>query len=563
MQYRETDFAFFSRLCEDEGIYYYFTHEEGKHTLVLSDSTAGYSDSQDASAAFGTAQQGMEEVITSWDPSHSFQSGKWELIDFDFEAPNAPVKGTTATVLDNAAFKKWERFDYPGGFVKAADGATLSRLRMEADEAAYCVVEGESGFRAFAPGQKFTLKDHPVAAEKNRKYVLHTVRHEAQDFSHLGNQAAPPFYANRFSCLPDTVKFRPPPATPRPIVHGPQTAIVTGPSGEEIHVDKYGRIKVQFHWDRLGKKDDKTTCFVRVAQMMAGKNWGAVFTPRIGMEVVVEFLEGDPDRPLVVGAVYNATNMPPYGLPANKTQSGIKTRSSKQGDAAAFNELRFEDKKGSEEVYLHAQKDFKRKVENDDTLEVDHDQKITVTNDRSLTVEKGHETIKIDAGNRTTTIAKGDETLTVSKGSRTVTVGEGNDVHTVSKGDRTVTVDKGNDTHTVGAGDRVVNVDKGNDTLTVKMGDETVNVKKGNYSLKLGLGDVTVKADAGKVTIQAMQSIELKVGANSIKIDNTGVTIKGTMVKAQASAMCEVKGAITQVKGDGVVKVQGGMVMIN
>jgi type VI secretion system secreted protein VgrG len=563
VQYRETDFAFISRLMEEEGIYYYFTHEDGKHTLVLSDSASGYGDGLDASLQYAASVQGAEQALFGWRPGYAFQSGKWTLDDYDFEAPGTDLQASTSTVLSISAFKSWERYDYPGEYTKKADGTNFSRLLMEADEADYQVCDGESGYRGLGPGLKFTLAGHPVAAEQGKAYVPTLIRHQASDNSHVGNQREPPRYSNSFSAVPAATIARPQRLTPKPIVQGPQTAVVTGPSGEEIYTDKYGRIRVKFHWDRLGKSDETSSCYVRTAQIMAGKNWGAQFIPRIGMEVVVSFLEGDPDRPLVVGCVYNGDNLPPYTLPDNKTQSGFKSRSSTKGDAAMFNELRFEDKKDSEEIYFHAQKDFKRMVENDDTLQVDNDQTITIKNNRSLTVSDGDETIKISSGNRTTTISTGNESLTVSKGKRDTTISKGNETLTVGEGNRTVTVSKGNDAHTVSKGNRTVTVSEGNDTLTVTKGNETVDVKQGDYSLKLGMGNVSIKADAGKATIEAMQSIELKVGANSVKIDTTGVTIKGTMVTITGDAQCQIKGAMATVQGDGTLTLKGGVVMIN
>lgn len=562
VQYRETDFAFISRLMEEEGIFYYFTHEEGKHTLVLSDSVSGYGDGLDASLEYAGQGQGSELGLHAWRPGYAFQSGKWTLDDYDFEAPGTDLQASTATVLSVSAFKSWERFDYPGRYVKKADGTTLSRLLMEADEAEYQLCDGESGYRGLGPGLKFTLAKHPIAAEQNKIYVPVLMRHAASDYSHFGNQSGPPTYRNSFTAMPAATTARPQRRTPKPIVQGPQTAVVTGPSGEEIYTDKYGRVRVQFHWDRLGTKDEKSSCFVRVAQMMAGKNWGAQFVPRIGMEVVVAFLEGDPDRPLVVGCVYNGENMPPYTLPDNKTQSGFKSRSSAKGDAATFNELRFEDKKDSEEIYFHAQKDFKRMVENDDTLQVDNNQTITVKKDRKLTVSEGNETTTISKGNRTATISEGNEKLTVTKGDRTVEVSAGDDKLTVSKGKRTVTVES-DDSYTVSTGNRSATISKGNETLTVSKGNATLDVKTGNYSVKLGAGNFSVKADAGKATIEALQSIELKVGANSIKIDAAGVTIKATMVTVTGDAQCQIKSAMTQINGDGMVQIKGGVVTIN
>ncbi|OYW42743.1 MAG: hypothetical protein B7Z45_01655, partial [Azorhizobium sp. 12-66-6] len=286
--------------------------------------------------------------------------------------------------------------------------------------------------------------------------------------------------------------------TRRPLIPGPHTATVVGPSGEEIYCDKYGRVRVQFHWDRLGTNDEKSSCWIRVSQGMAGNSWGALFTPRVGMEVVVSFLEGDPDRPLITGCVYNATNMPPYTQPDNKTQSGLKTRSTTGGDATTFNELRFDDKKGAELIYMHAQKDQTRDVENDDTLNVKHDQIITITNNRTETVSEGNETVTVSKGNRAVTITTGTEDLTVSKGNQTLTVSQGNSTTTVSQG---------------------------NHALTVSQGNSTTDISQGNQTVTLGSGNATLKCNGGSITLQAAQTITLKVGSNSITISQSGVAI--------------------------------------
>ncbi|PWC37545.1 type VI secretion system tip protein TssI/VgrG [Azospirillum sp. TSO35-2] len=544
VQYRETHFDFIARLLQDEGIYFHFLHESGKHTLVLSDSAAGYGDCLDKDVVHAASSQGNTLMIDGWSHGQSYESGKWTLKDYNFETPSTDLTASTTTVVSVPAFKAHERFEYPGGHMVKADGTARSRLRMEETETGYDVVEGSGTYRGLFSGGKITMTDHAVAAEVGKGYVLTGLALSAQDDSHLGNSGAAPFFGCRFTAIPDSVVFRPPPV-PRPRTHGPDTATVVGPSGEEIYCDTYGRVRVQFHWDRKGTNDEKSFVWLRVAQTMAGKNWGTIFTPRVGMEVLVDYLGGDPDRPLIVGCVYNAENMPPYTLPDNKTQSGIKTRSSKGGDAATFNELRFEDKKDAEEIYFHAQKDFKRMVENDDTLQVDHDQTITIKN------------------NRTETVSEGNEAVTIAKGTRTVTVSEGDDTHEVTKGNRTVTVSAGNDSHTVAKGNRTVEVGQGNDALTVGQGNLSVDVSQGNYALTLGMGDATVKASTGKITLQATTSIELKVGANSLKIDQTGVTIKGTMVKVTGDAQVQIKGAITQVNGDGMVQVKGGVVTIN
>ncbi|WP_119459028.1 type VI secretion system tip protein VgrG [Rhodospirillaceae bacterium SYSU D60014] len=525
VQYRESDFDFVSRLLEEEGIFYFFKHEVGKHTLVLADQRSAYVDCEDGEVEFRTGT-GMLGRISSWRPSFEFRSGKVSQQDYNFETPGTSLATTTNTLLKTPKLDKFEIYDYPGRYAVKADGQALTEVRMEEQEAPYAVTSGESDCRSFSPGAKFTLVKHECRSEEGKTYVITGVRHAASDETHFAGQGGTPTYANSFTCIPEGVTYRAPGTTPRPVVRGPQTAVVVGPSGEEIYCDKYGRVKVQFHWDREGKKNEKSSCWMRVAQSWAGRKWGVLFTPRIGMEVLVDFLEGDPDRPIIVGCVYNADQMPPYVLPDNKTQSGIKTRSSKQGADANFNELRFEDKKGSEEVYFHAEKDFKRIVENDDSLEVGNDQTITVKNNRTEIIEEGNEKITIKKGNRTETIEKGNEELTIKTGNRTETI-DGNEELTIKKGNRKETIEMGND------------------TLTIKMG---------NRAVKLNLG---------KDSLEAMQSIELKVGQNSIKIDQTGITLKGMMIKIEGQAMVEAKAPMTQVKGDGMLTLKGGVTMIN
>jgi type VI secretion system secreted protein VgrG len=387
--------------------------------------------------------------------------------------------------------------------------------------------------------------------------VITSIQHSTTESSY-GSSAAGSSYSNVFTCIPASVPFRPPRTTPKPMVQGLQTAVVTGPGGEEIYVDKYGRVKVQFFWDRKGKKDDKSSCWIRVVEQWAGKNWGFVCNPRIGQEVIVDFLEGDPDRPLITGRVYNASQMPPYNLPDNLTQSGIKSRSSKGGSPTNFNEIRFEDKKGSEEVYVHAEKDFNRVVENNDTLKVGFDKKdkgdqtVQVFNNQGLAVgasgcDDGSQTIKI-WNNQALTVGNdqakdGSQTITIYK-DRTETVKTGNESVTIEQGNRTVTVQQGNDTHEISQGNRAVTIDMGNDTLTIKMGNQTT------------------KLNLGASSTEAMQSIELKVGQNSIKIDQMGITLSGMMVKVQGQIQTQVQGTMVQVSGDAMTQISGGITMI-
>lgn len=489
VQFNESDFNFVSRLMERFGLFYFHKHEQGSHTLVIADHVGAYEDAVQAEIEYRPSSVGGG-VATGWNPGHEFKTGKWAQRDYNFTTSTNDLERTENTVLTHQDFKDYEVYEYPGRYTTSDEGTNATELRMETEEASYKWVDGAGDCVSFSPGYKFKLVKHEIASEENQEYVLTRVAHHGEDMTYLGGGRTAS-YANSFTCIPKETVMRPERVTPVPRAQGPQSAVVVGPSGEEIDVDEHGRVHVQFQWDRYGEDNEQSSCYLRVTQMWAGRNWGTVFTPRIGMEVIVSFLDGDYDRPLVTGCVYNDENTPPYALPANKTQSGIKTRSTTNGAEADFNELRFEDKAGEEEVYFHAQKDFMRKVENDDTLEVDNDQSITVTNNRTLDVSEGNEDITIAQGNRTATISQGNEKLSVK------------------------------------------------------------------------LGNIDVKADAGKITVEAMQSIELKVGGNSIKIDQSGIKIKGMMVTVQGDMKVDVKSPMTTVAGDGMLTVKGGIVMIN
>jgi type VI secretion system secreted protein VgrG len=341
VQYRETDFNFVSRLLEEEGIFYFFKHEKGKHTLMLADQGSAYLDCQDKQVKFGVNPEALSKV-TQWRNGYNYRPGKWTQRDYNFERPSDDLKTTKNTVINVPQNQKFELFDYPGLYMNKGDGDDVTKRRMEAEEAAFQAVEGEGNCSFFSPGYKFELVEHECKDEQDT-YVLTSVRHMATDYTHVSGEGSPPAYSNTFTCMPASRVFRPLRKTEKPVVHGPHTAVVTGPSGEEIYTDKYGRIRARFFWEREGKN----SCWMRVAHAWAGKKFGTIMIPRVGWEVVVHFLEGDPDRPLVTGCVYNADNMPPYGLPDNKTQSGWKSHSSVGGGDSDFNELRYEDKKGS------------------------------------------------------------------------------------------------------------------------------------------------------------------------------------------------------------------------
>ena len=592
VQYRETDFDFASRLMEEEGIFYFFTHSNGSHQMVVADSSQSHPDVPGPTTLIYETIEGgtrTEDRVHHWEKSQILRSGKYRLWDSCFELPGKNLEavkptldsvqvGTVTHKLKVGGNDQLEIYDYPGGYAQRFDGvapgggdrasdvqnifqdnARTVGIRMQEETAASMLVDGTSTCCQLGAGCKFTLDRH---FNGNGAYVLTRVVHlsTAGNSYTMGNEELP-HYANTFQCIPAALPFRPERTVPRPRIDGTQTAVVVGNSGDEIFTDKYGRIKVQFPWDRQGQNNADSSCWIRVATPWAGTQWGIVHIPRIGQEVVVAFEEGDPDRPIVVGSVYNAQDMPPYTLPDNMTQSGYIDRSTKDATSDNFNQLRFEDKKGSEEIYFHAEKDFNRYVENNDTLQVGSDKKdkgdqtIQIFNNQTLTVgagktnaDDGSQTITV-FNNQTLTVGdsqakSGSQTITVYK-DRTETVKTGNESVTIEQGNRSVTVQQGNDTHEVSQGNRQVTIDMGNDTLTIKMGNQTT------------------KLNLGASSTEAMQSIELKVGQNSIKIDQTGITLQGMMVKVQGQVQTQIQAPMVQVSGDAMTQIKGGITMIN
>ena len=406
VQYRETDFNFVSRMLEQEGVYYYFEHEKEKHTVVFADSPAAHQPfpkyEKLTFRALETTHEHDDEHVYEWVAEGRHHTGKYQHTDYDFTRPSADLK-TPESNPGNFAHSDFEIFDYPGEYDKHADGEQWSRVRMEELRADRETFQGGGDVTGLATGRKFTLSEGPSPADVGEYVIIASSIHLQSNIYESGTAGEMgDSYHCSFTVIKAAEQFRPARITPKPLVQGLQTAVVTGPKGEEIYTDKYGRIKVQFHWDREGKHDENTTCFMRVATMWAGQNWGAISLPRIGHEVVVAFLEGDPDQPLVIGSVYNGKQMPPYDLPANKTQSGVKTRSSLNGTPANFNEIRFEDKKGQEQLYIHAEKNEDIVVENnktenvgnDETIKIGHDRTETVGNDQSITIGKD-DTLKV------------------------------------------------------------------------------------------------------------------------------------------------------------------------
>ncbi len=604
VQYRETDFAFASRLMEEEGIFYFFKHTDSSHTMVLANTPSSHADISPSTLHYEGTFGGLksEDRIHGWEKTQEIRPGKYTLRDFCFEMPDKNFEasqpilesvqvGTISHKLKVGGNDQFEVYDYPGAYAQRFDGvapgggdqaSNLQKIfednkrtvgiRMQQEALAGLVVSGEGNVRHLSTGGKFTLDGH---FDANGSYVLTQVAHDAnlggaylqQDSQTEGGFA----YYNRFECIPLALPFRSPTTTPRPRIDGTQTAVVVGPSGQEIFTDKYSRVKVQFPWDRDGKNDADSSCWIRVASNWSGKQWGFLQIPRIGQEVIIAFEEGDPDRPIITGSVYNAEQMPPFTLPDNMTQSGTISRSTPQGSATTFNQIWFEDKKGSELITVHAEKDQTRVVENNDKLTVgssdsqtcpEGSQTISIYKDRTTSIETGNESLTVKKGNRTTTISEGDDTHTVTKGKRTIDV-ESDDTHTVKTGNRAVNVNTGNDTHTVKTGNRTVNVNTGDDTHEIKTGNRAVTIDLGNDTLTIKLGNQSTKLNLGASTTEAMQGITLKVGSSSIEITQMGVTIKGMMVSVQGQVQTQVKGTICQVNGDAMLMMKGGITMIN
>jgi len=393
VQYRETDFNFVSRLMEQEGVYYYFEHEKDKHTVVFADSPAAHNPfpkyEKLTFSALTSIHEHDQEHVYDWVAEGRHHSGKYQQTDYDFTKPNVDLK-TPESNPGKFSHSDLEVFDYPGEYDKRSDGEQWSRVRMEELRSDRETFQAGGDVTGLATGRKFTLSEGPSPADVGEYLVIASSIHLQSNIYESGTSGAMgDSYHCDFTVIKAADQFRLARLTPKPLIPGIQTAVVTGPKGEEIYTDKYGRIKVQFHWDREGKHDENTTCFMRVATTWAGQNWGAIRLPRIGQEVVVAFLEGDPDQPLVVGSVYNGKQMPPYELPSNKTQSGVKSRSSLNGTPANFNEIRFEDKKGQEQVYIHAEKNEDIVVENNKTENVGNNETIQIGNDRTETV--GHD----------------------------------------------------------------------------------------------------------------------------------------------------------------------------
>lgn len=584
VQYRETDFNFLSRLMEEEGIFYFFQHEDGKHKLILADVPEKHKSCPNQETARYQISAGgwlEEDTISSLEFMQEIQAGKYTLSDFYFETPNTNLQ---IEVPGKQTIGPGEReiYDYPGGYEKRGGGEQLTKIRMQEEEAAITTITGASNCRAFTAGYKFDLQDFYRDDMNNKTYVLTSVHHEAEQGYSAGESESEFSYSNNFSSISLDIPYRPRRNTPKPFVQGAQTAIVVGPAGEEIYTDKYGRVKVQFHWDREGKRNENSSCWIRVSQAWAGAGWGAMYIPRIGHEVIVDFLEGDPDRPIITGRVYHANNMPPYGLPGEKTKSTLKSNSSLGGGGS--NEFRFEDKKGSEEIFLHGQKDWTIAIENDKNQTVGHDETLDVGNNRdkkvgvdqsesigankSIIVGANH-TESIGANMSVTVGSNKTETVSIASAesigaAKALTIGAAYQVTVGAAMNETV---GGAKTEEVGA--YKAEVVGGN--KTEKIGNKKDVSTGGDFSIAIGKnlgiavkekGSVSVGKDLDigsekTITIKAKESILIQSDKDiTLKAGSAEITLK-------KDGKIEIKGDKINIKGSGDVKIKGSKVGIN
>ncbi|SFU99411.1 type VI secretion system Vgr family protein [Pseudoduganella namucuonensis] len=601
VQYRETDFDFVSRLMEQEGMYYYFTHADGRHTMVLADGAGAHRGAPGYESLpfidVARAARPGQEYINRWLRACEIQPGRYATTAYDFERPGASLAARAAQARGHA-LDDYEVYDYPGPHLDSADGEQYADTRLDEMQAGFDTAQGASNARGLAAGALFRLTGQP-RGDQNREYLLTAVDYRLVQNGYESGQEGgdgdePPGTdcACEFTALGAGQQFRPPRLTPAPLVRGPQTAVVVGPAGDEIHTDRYGRVKVQFHWDRYGQKNENSSCWIRVSHPWAGKNWGMIATPRIGQEVIVDFIEGDPDQPIVTGRVYNADQMPPWTLPANMTRTGMLSRSSKGGGGANANELRFEDKTGAEQVYLHAERNQDISVEQDEAHAVGRDRGKTigrdeatgVGRDRSETVGNNetitiaahrservgaNETIAIGA-NRSETVGA-NETIAIG-GNRGVTVGASETATVALQRTHSVGV---NETITVGAAQEVTigalqlvtvgasqtvnvgdaqSVSVGADMSEDIGGAQSSSVAKGRSA---SVGEDDALRVGKKLVIDAGDSVTITTGAASITMKKDGtIQIKGKDISINGSGGVSVKAG-----GDVVVK--GSKVGIN
>ncbi|MCC4586505.1 type VI secretion system tip protein VgrG [Xanthomonas sp. NCPPB 1067] len=571
VQYNETDYQFVSRLMEHEGIYYFHQHNAGQHTLTLADDIVASHSPLPGAAVIPfyppeKAAVADKENIHAWQLSQSIHSGRHYNDDYDFTKPRADLSNMRQTPPGHA-HDSYEMYEWPGGYTDFGDGEAYARVRLQESLTGHSIVRGQSRHRALAPGYTFTLENYP-REDQNQQYLLTSLEYHFKENPQVSAAAPGPkgtpqeegsFQKFTLQAQPTTLPYTPARTTPKPKTTGPQTAVVVGPPGEEIWPDQYGRVKVQFHWDRVGAMDENSSCWVRVSSSWAGSGFGAMFIPRIGHEVVVDFLNGDPDYPIITGCVYNANNMPPWSLPGNATQSGIKTKSSKGGafgdglknGAGDANAIRFEDKAGAEQLWLHAQKDQLSEVENDEDRWIGHDLRTVVDHDETRTVHH----------DRVTTIDN-DETQTVHNDRKrrvdhneTLSVGDNRrrDVGI----DETVSIGK-NRTQTIGRNEK----DKIGNNWSIKVGSfktETIGLA---YLQNVGLAKMMNIGAAYNVNVGAAMVVNVGLTQSTNVLMGRSVTVGQSQTTKVGENWSQKTGKVIRIEaGDSIELVCGASVI--
>ena len=521
VQYAESDFHFLSRLLEEEGIYYFFQYTDEGHTLVLADDVSAHPSipENDSLDYYENDSAAPTPRAFAWRGRLRYGTTNFVMRDYDFQKPRAEM---TVRQSDADSICPWSWYQYPGRYFDPSDGDSYVRVRSEAAVATSAAGAIRTNVPMARSGNRFTLQSHPLD-DVNQEYLIS----QASIRTTAGGTGAGGSSGGEFHCQlflhPSSKPFHASPTTRKPLAAGPQLATVVGKSGEEIWTDSYGRIKVQFAWDLDASGDDTSSCWIRVVQPWTGKGYGAISIPRVGEEVIVQFIDGDIDRPIVTGRVHNADRMPPETLADNQAKTVFRTRSTKGGDVDAFHELTFDDTKDSESIYFHSERDFSRVVENNDTLKVGFDKQ-----------DPGDQTIEV-YNNQDVKIGVGS-----SSGSQTIEVGQ----------DRDVTIDSGDDTLTIKQGDHTIDVQQGDQSITVEAGDQNIAVSQ---------GDQNIKVDQGKISIEAGTSITLKCGQSEIEITPSAINIRGGEVNVVGQSKASISAPDVSAAADGQLKLSGNV----
>lgn len=485
-QYNETDLQFISRLMQEEGCFYFFDHTASDHSFVVADDNSAFRPLGGPMLRFDSTMA-ADDVLTSWHHPRQTAQGRVRLLDHDPSDPGKQLDQMHRTVLKTSGSSTRDVFHWPALSHDPDDISNRARFRLEAEEAGVSLVHGEGSNRGFAPGRTFVLAADPQSQKGGGTYALRAVEHNAQDDTVVGGGSGAEHKVS-FTAFKSSVPWREPFATERPRMDGVHAALVIGPADTPIHTDKLGRVKIQFFWDHRNDAHPDQAIWARISYPWGGGGWGWQSTPRVGTEVAVAFLDGDPDRPMVMGGLYNGNDSPIFSE-KQRTKSGIRTRSVPHGSASNFNEISFDDDAGNELVYLQAEKDMKTLVKNDQELTVNHCRIVRIKQDETITIGGKQSTEVTDA--------------------------------------------------------------------------RSAVIQSGNDSLRLAQGNLSIDVQMGKISISAMQSIVLKVGETSVKLDPSGVTINGMLLNFSAVGMMKLQSATMQANADAMVVVSAGLIKLN